>query len=201
MMNSLPVYPQQESGTLLIVGPSPVVYRDIENIWQHRPGAKIAGVNEGALAAESDFLMTLHPEGLNKLLERPNNIKDGCTIHSILNADRYNQPGAELVNYWWSGETGATSTGAAIDIGLQLGFEEIILCGCPMTGADGYFCSTKESTIEDPRFGYSKHGSKLITDYQKAIKKMALNERMTNVFSMSGYTAKVFGFPQIGRFN
>lgn len=103
------------------------------------------------------------------------------------------------VTDWWGPDvsTGATSAGKAARIGFHLGFERIILCGCPMDGSGYSFDEARVS--QDPaclRVGAPESQSaKVIRRYRDSMARLAQSDFKGRVFSMSGFTRQVLGAP------
>ena len=132
-----------------------------------------------------------------------------------------------LVTDWWPFEVGghAGSAGKAINISRLLGFDEAILCGCPMDGS-GYFPG--EGDGFDPAHpgaggikqgmnclrigdggkarGYPKPGTggrewmdvqetKIVRGYREHFARLAKEVFSTGVYSMSGWTRQCVGEP------
>jgi hypothetical protein len=105
------------------------------------------------------------------------------------------------VTDWWGPEmsSGATSAGKAALIGLAMGFDRIILCGCPMDGS-GYAAGElegikKESAcqrIGDPK----KQKQRTIIRYRERMAELAAGVFKGRVYSMSGFTKECLGGPQ-----
>jgi hypothetical protein len=100
----------------------------------------------------------------------------------------------------WHGawaSSGATSAGKAALIGLRLGYDLIVLAGCPMDGS-GY--SFDEAIVPHDkscqRIGdATKQKQRTIVRYRERMKQLAEGEFKNKVFSMSGYTRQVLGAP------
>jgi hypothetical protein len=147
------------------------------------------------------FIMTMHGEHMQRFIDRRAQFPDGeFTTHAVMghnigshDFDKY------PVDYWWDAHSGASSAGSGAMIGKMMGFDEIILCGCPLTGGDGYYTETLSSTPENPRIGFSLSESSLMRSYRANFAAYAKRPEFANVFSMSGYTAEVLGKPPVSR--
>jgi hypothetical protein len=103
------------------------------------------------------------------------------------------------VTDWWGPDvsSGATSAGKAAMIGLQMGFDVIVLCGCPMDGSGYHPAEGKVSQeagmqrIGDPKMQQRS----TIRRYRDKMASLALGMFKGKVFSMSGYTRQVLGEP------
>lgn len=104
------------------------------------------------------------------------------------------------VTDWWGSDksSGATSAGKAALIGLDLGFDKIILCGCPLDGS-GYFPGECAGIWKDPacqRIGDpKKQHATTIRRYKARMADYAEKVFKGRVFSMSGYTRELLGAP------
>lgn len=103
------------------------------------------------------------------------------------------------VTDWWGPDvsSGATSAGKAAMIGMHMGFDVIVLCGCPMDGS-GYHPGEAKVTTEAgmQRVGDPKMQQRAtIRRYRDRMASLALGMFKGKVFSMSGYTRQVLGEP------
>lgn len=103
-----------------------------------------------------------------------------------------------LAHHFWESIKGeGSSLGDAIQICLRMGFDNIILAGCPMTGGDGYFHSerAKENVEGCPRFG-NKGNEALANRHFNKLKEITKEIDCSKVKSISGNTAELFGKPK-----
>jgi hypothetical protein len=126
------------------------------------------------------------------------------------------------VTDWWPFEMGICSTSAskAAKIARMMGFEEVVLCGSPLDDS-GYFPGEGHGIpqnrsclrVGDP--GFSSHvtphhtgqystqpgmpmrvqESKMIKAYRDRFRQLADGEFKGWVFSMSGFTREILGYP------
>lgn len=93
--------------------------------------------------------------------------------------------------------TRASSAGKAARLGLMLGFEPIILCGCPMDGSGYSFEEAQVSQdksclrIGDP----ARQEFRAVNSYREHLSALAQTEFKGKVFSMGGYTQQQLGKP------
>lgn len=104
-----------------------------------------------------------------------------------------------MVTDWWDGgySSGATSAGKAGLIGLAMGFDPIVLCGCPMDGS-GYHADEGKVTVESgmQRVGDPKMQDRsTIRRYRDQMASLAMSTFKGKVFSMSGFTRQHLGHP------
>jgi hypothetical protein len=104
------------------------------------------------------------------------------------------------VTDWWGADvrSGATSAGKAAMIGMKMGFEKIVLCGCPLDGSgyavgelDGIRREQSCARIGDPK----KQKSAMVRKYRDRMRELAETTFKGRVFSLSGYTRSVLGEP------
>ena len=92
-------------------------------------------VNEAGSVIRGDHLITQHPEKASWFRQR--SLNPSIVIHTGKQRERARQPDIDV--YWPGCSILATSGGSAIVIALQMNFQNIVLCGMPMQGGDGYF--------------------------------------------------------------
>lgn len=100
---------------------------------------------------------------------------------------------------------GATSASKAAKLGFILGFDEVILCGCPMD-QPGYFPGEAKVPqhvsclrIGDHGLAYNSQAkvqeTRIIRGYREKLKILAEGEFKGRVYSMSGFTRECLGPP------
>ena len=201
-MHSEPTYSHKHHGTLLVIGSAPCVREDLVDAVMHRPGAAIMAVNEAVKVARPNFITSLHCEKMDvfdALAQQQWGGKIWSTHSGNVTARGQERHHFATVDYWWPTmkHCGGTSAWAAAMIGAAMGFEEIILCGCPMNGGDGYFNDgeTAKGTPSDPRFGYKPAHCSLIQSAHDHIQKHKDTPEAALVSSMSGFTSEILGTP------
>lgn len=120
-------------------------------------------------------------------------------VHATLSYEAQKQKNP-LVTDWWdqSMVTGATSAGKAARIGIaKLGFDRVVLCGCPMDGS-GYFAEEGKIPHDCRRVGDpTVQEAKPIRMYREHLKVLATREPFkSQLFSMSGFSREVLGAPR-----
>lgn len=146
----------------------------------------------------------------------------GCTMKHRANEMKSLCPS---ISDWWPFEMGICSTSASKGAKIakyHLGFEEVILCGSPLDNS-GYFEGEGKGIpqnrsclrVGDP--GFSSHTtpyhtgqystqpgmpmrvqeSKIVQSYRTRFKQLAEGEFKNWVFSMSGYTKQILGYPPL----
>jgi len=178
--------------TAIICGSAPCLLKEFEEVRKHRQDAKVIGINEAVWLIWCDYLMTYHAD------ETPRFIKKSLNKDIIIHTSKeYSINYGDKAHYFWTDILlGGTSTGDAIQICSKMGFDEIILCGAPMNGGDGYFHSeVRENVSGCPRFGNFKTDDGFIKSHQKKLTQLKDRIDISKVKSMSGYSAQVFGKP------
>lgn len=183
-----------EGQTAIICGSAPCLLEDFEEIKKHiGENYVLIGINEAIWALYCDKLITAHVDQMELFKRRSMNVN--IETHTSKN---YHPDWKDQSDYFWGDvKKGATSTVDAIQIAKRMGFDNIILAGCPMTGEDGYYYGKKgrENVAGCPRFG-NPENLDLVHNYQKKLVDMLQKVDFSNVRSMSGFTANVFGKPK-----
>ncbi|KKK62181.1 hypothetical protein LCGC14_3006910 [marine sediment metagenome] len=157
-----PPYRVEHSGTVLVCGNASCLSDDLERSQSFFPDAPIIAVNGASREVKAFALFSQHPE-------------------------RFVQFGHEWIrrqnkfHYWWDIELGGGSAWGARKMAHYMGFDTVILCGCPLeignyaSGQPGMLM-TRKNVIDDLRFSIERdvkwHGG---------------------VYSMSGWTKEFLG--------
>jgi hypothetical protein len=192
--------------TLLVVGSAPCLFDDVAEALQAHPDSPIMTINEACGALRHvDHMLAGHTVKAEAFVEyRREKFPDAppCRVHAswhrLNEAPKQDYPS---VTDWWDGSvsTGASSAGKAIRIGFLLGYERIILCGCPMNGG-GYFNQSETARFEKAFLRYGKckrigddreQNYRGIVRYRDKFAALAETEWKGRVFSMSGWTRTV----------
>ena len=192
-----PPYPRRHKGTLLIVGSAPNLMDDLAAASHYRPSAHVMAINEAAGVVKAHFIASQHPDVMLRFagLQEAKFGRHGFTTHSGFDTHGQDPRQYPAVNYWWPRiQCGATSAWAGVRIARMMGFDEVILCGCPMNGGDGYFMPTLAGSTAQPRFGFLGPEKSLVKSFKENLAAYARSEG-DGVYSMSGYTGEVLGLP------
>jgi hypothetical protein len=79
---------------------------------------------------------------------------------------------------------------------VMLGYDIVIMCGCPMTGGGGYaFEDTHKTTRNDPRIGFENEKHRMIKGWHRCMRlfQEQFPEQAARIRSMSGTTQLIFG--------
>lgn len=189
---------------LLAVGSAPCAYEDVTKAKALYPHAEVMLINGACTMFEdAGHMLAGHTvratDFFNARQSAFPNAKP-VRVHAnwvmIGKAPKRDFP---CVTDWWDGtfSSGATSAGKAALIGLALGFDKVILCGCPMDGS-GY--SFEEAKVPQDaacqRIGDSRMQDRsTIKRYRERLVSLAQTEFKGKVFSMSGFTQLHLGAP------
>lgn len=185
---SIPKHPKNRSGVCFVVGTHPCVHDDIAAAAKIFPGADVCVINDAADLIVAQHLATAHPEKLDQFLEKQPEIPE---IHS---RSKMKRPGARENEFIWELNTGGGSGLFAVAVMLSIGYELVVMCGCPMSGGGGYAVKKHDSTLEDPRFGELSPEHSLVQGWHGQLKRFKdENPHAIKVRSMSGVTKKIFG--------
>ena len=194
---STPRYPIQEQGPILIVGSAPCLHEDVIAAMAMRPGAHVMALNEAAAAVRHiDHLYAGHYyKAPHFMAYRQQKLPDAPRRYSVHACWEDGRHPVELVDYWWEGaQSGATSAWTATRIAKGMGYDEVILCGCPMD-TSGYFNDGETHRDDEgtPRIGHDA-AHPITVRYRENFERLAAEEG-EGVFSMSGWTADLLGMP------
>lgn len=206
--------------TLLVVGSAPSFEDDLRRAQALRPFAAIMLVNGACTLVENaDYVLAGHTEKAEMFAaERRNTFPNAgpWQLHATMHA-KFLKDAMQTypsVTHWHGHEMGvcATSASKAAKIGFALGFEEVVLCGCPMEGT-GYAAgeakvpqSGNTLRIGDggvTRFMVDAKGQRMnvqdtrvINRYRENFRNLSQTEFKGRVFSMSGFTRACCGEPR-----
>ena len=190
---------------LLAAGSAPCLFADLEAARALYPGAEIMLINGACqLVEDAEHVLSGHTDKAEFFararekafpLAMPWRLHATWMIRHPVPRDLY-----PSVTDWWGPEhsSGATSAGKAALIGLTMGFDRVVLCGCPMDGS-GYVQNESEGIpqlkacqrVGDPK----KQEAATIRRYKKRLAELAQTTFKGKVFSMSGYSRECLGSP------
>lgn len=203
MRLNIPSYPFKHSGTLLILGSAENALEELKEAQRMRSGIMIMTVGHAAGLIKADFIVSDHYEVHEELRKLQNVFGVGhFSSHCAFTGHLDNHP---EVDYWWHWRRSeASSVQTAIRIGMKVGFQEIILCGCPLQhGFIQHPLQIKKDGIDwPPKRDTKKYGRKdglntseeILSAFRFHFKNFS-REWKGIVFSMSGYTKEVLGEP------
>lgn len=195
MERSVPPFPfdfSTEPVTLLVVGSAPCLTADLDVAKGLRPSHLIMAINDAARWIPADMVFSYHASRIPEFAAGQRKFNTEFTTHGDARKIHRNHDCADY--FWHDLHHGATSAVAGAHAGLYMGFQEVILCGCPMNGGDGYAGPTAPNTAADPRFGFKMPGTGLIQRNQTGLKRFATIAK-DRVFSLSGFSQQILGAP------
>jgi hypothetical protein len=195
---------------LLVVGSAPCLYEDYDTARELFPESEVMTINEASGALEDvDHVLAGHTAKAEQFVKYRREKFPDCKafkVHAswarINEAPRDEQPS---VTDWWGGEvsSGATSAGKAIRIAKKMGFDKVVLCGCPLDSS-GYFNPNETEAMQREyqhlgkcaRVGYVRDKeNRSVVRYRETFRKLAETEWAGWVFSMSGLSRELLGAP------
>ena len=213
--------------TMLVVGSAPCLFDDVARALKLRPFAEIMLVNGACTALENvGHVLAGHEEKAEQFarerrLRFPNappwRLHGTCHAHRRAECQRM----FPSVTDWHPHEVGvgATSASKAAKLAFIMGYEEVILCGCPMN-QPGYFEGEAKVSQHVACMRIGDHGevkgirgavvfgpagkpakvqeTRIITGYREKFKQLAAGEFKGRCFSMSGFTREQLGAPPEG---
>jgi hypothetical protein len=191
---------------LLVVGSAPSLFDDLAAAQALYPDAEIMLVNGACAAVEAaQHVLAGHTdkaEEFARAREEAFPFALPWRLHATqrIGSNPIRPEEYPSVTDWWGPDctSGATSAGKAALIGLRMGFDRIILVGCPLDGS-GYFVGESAGIPQlrsCQRVGdATKQQAATIRRYKKRMAELAETTFKGKVFSMSGYTRELLGYP------
>ena len=173
------MYPRQ-SGTCIVAGFAECLHEDLVKARTIFGEVPIIAVNAAAGEVKALILFSQHPEGFKtkRWIEKQKRFGEGFTVHARGNGK------FPWVDYWWDTKGGGGSAWHARKVASMIGFERVILCGCPL-GPGPY--------VGNHSIGGFMHRTDVVNDLFSQIS--ADKEWHQGVYSMSGRTRDLLGEP------
>lgn len=190
---------------LIVAGSAACVFDDFKRAAHLSPTASVMLVNGACqLFWFADHILAGHTNKANQYVAARNRrFPDAPPYRVHANWREHGEhPRARfpVVTDWWGPEmsSGATSAGKAALIGLAMGFDRVILAGCPMDGSgyapgetDGIIAEPSCARIGDPK----KQRATTVRRYKETMAQLAETTFKGRVFSLSGLTKQLLGEP------
>ena len=160
----------------IVLGSADTLQSDLDSLGNMREGATIFCVNTTGFRFKThiDYWVTLHPECWYKWVSEREKIGGNMNFKSIgYNAQNKTPEGMDRGSSDWGGMSGLF----AVKCAFEEGFEEVILCGVPMTDTPYFWGKDLHYNILAYRKGWEKHLDKL----------------KGRVYSQSGWTKELLG--------
>lgn len=188
---------------LLAVGSAPCLHEDLAQAEFLYPDAEKMLINGACIAIkDAEHMLAGHTAKANEFVAAREKAFPGVPIRvhantTLKHADENRRTYIGVTDWWGAfASSGATSAGKAAHIGIAMGFDQIILCGCPMDFS-GYFPGEEKVASQQPhchRIGDPRvPESGIIWRYRETMATLAKTTFAGRVFSMSGYTKEVLG--------
>ena len=200
--------------TMLVVGSAPCLFADVQRALKLRPFASLMLVNGACTAFESaEHVLAGHEEKAEFFArERRERFPNAppWRLHATSHPHRLatSKQLFPSVTDWWPHEVGvgATSASKGAKLAFILGYDEVVLCGCPLN-EPGYFqgeanvpqhvmCNRIGDHGVAHGLGIPVQETRIIKAYRERFKQLAETEFKGKVFSMSGYTRDCLGEPR-----
>ena len=166
----------------MVVGSHPCWEEDYRLAALKYPTHKVCAVNYSTAVIEADYVATVHPEMAFKFMEPCKN----NPILYVQDKGQHDGIGLKLP----IAVHGGSGTFAAAAM-AHIGFDLVIMCGCPIDGDGGYARGTamnRRQTWKSTNMSRVKYWQTNIPESKKKYP-----EIFSKVRSMSGYTKDVFG--------
>jgi len=196
---SLPETPVPNfKGVCAVVGTHPCWEKDLSKLRSEYGEVYICGVNEAPRLLACDHLATAHGGKIDDFIQLHRTYQPDSPLPTIFIRDNNEAP-EEIEGVDWYKipvRTMAGSAPFAAGAMALLGYEKVVMCGCPMDGGGGYaFNDTHGSTRNDPRIGYENSEHAMIKSWHMCMKlfKEQFPDVSKRIKSMSGKTKEIYG--------
>lgn len=194
MIRSLPVW-EPTGGTLLIVGSAPCVHDDLREAEALGQSHKLLINGAGLIFEHAEHWLIGHGEKVGMF--KAARAKVFATPIPYIHGSRRGGTDPVGVTHIWEGvSTGGTSAWKAVRIGKGMGYDRIILCGCPLDDS-GYVSGESDGIRHDCKrigHGQSRGVNRMYDNYRRTFAVRAEQEGH-GVYSMSGYSRELLGAP------
>lgn len=173
-----PPFPKQ-SGICIVAGNAWCLFEDLEKA----PKAPIIAINGSSREVKAFALFSYHPERFIEppysWIKRQQKFRLDFTVH----ATNHKKNGdLSFVDYWWEGARGhGGSAWGARKVAKLMGFEQVILCGCPLT--PGNYTGHRPGDLMTRQSVVDRYASEIESD----------KEWHEGCTSMSGATREILG--------
>lgn len=200
-MRSEPEYTTRHAGTAIVCGPAPSLFDDIHHCLAIVKRATFVAVNEGLSLITADILVTVDMLFAKQARRYAEEVMPApVTIHAKLKPLGKSH-GVEGVDYWWHDEPCLPGSGWwATRWALAVGFDRVVLCGCPMDAGSGYHPDVMRRMGRDAGQvdGYEDARparEHVARKFQPALRDAVARGEGFRVYSMSGFTRELLGEP------
>lgn len=194
---AIPAYPHEHAGTAIVLGSAACAPDDLNHARILRPTATIIAVNDAAKYLPVEHVYSLHVEQLEGWARyQLEHFGRRALVHASERVNkRQDRSDFPWVDYWWVGtHCGATSAWAAMRMAKLMGFDEVVLAGCPLIGEGGY-CVTPTPNDETKSVGRVDADDPMVQRYRRRMAEYVEEGEGAGVLSMSGWTRELLGAP------
>ena len=204
------LYRDRHKGCALVMGAAPCVFEDLAAARALRPDAVMLGVNHAAsVFPEIKHVWTQHQEIAPDIKAKA----PGVAIHARKNLTRNGtsiyffggkQAEVAFIDYHWpdlAWATGSSGFSAALWAKYGMGFDEVILCGVPLSPdnlrySDEYrkYSTEKWGDRDEPGDKYWARPGNFAT-WHARISRHITDGKTAGIYSMSGWTREKLGVP------
>lgn len=193
-IQSTPPHPKGNAGICLIVGTHPDWDKDFDAAHQSAYEkdlviSAVCAINDATALVNAEHLATCHVENLDQFLSH---VDGNIQIHTRKKLKQYEK---HENHYTWPYSYGGASALFAAATMIAIGYEKVVLCGCPMNGGDGYAVKFHDGSEDAPRLGEETIKSNTMDQYHHNMRKFKRQypDDAKKIRSMSGVTKQIFG--------
>ena len=202
---SVPIYPFKESGPVLVLGSAPCIHDDIKAALKAYPKAKKIGVSRIVSEISVDHIFKIEKPQVCSVVRVHDRCHPKARRPIVHTTKAYKH--SKCANYYWTvadkpkQQEGICHTGtsgwAAANVAVAMGFDTVIMCGCPVEGV-GYMDANpyrKAGGLLPENFNHWNSHNGVVSYYQQNIKR-TMKDYEGIIFSMSGFTRDLMGEPK-----
>ena len=178
-------YPSQHEGAVLICGSAWNLHEDLAQARKTLGDVPVIAVNGASREVKAIALYSCHPhrfieKGSEWIRHQRRLFGEGFTVHS---SNKPKHGDLSYVQYWWHIPGGGGSAWGARKIAKLMGFDTVVLCGCPLL--PGNYTGHRPGMIMNKSEITDQYAAEIAsdTDWHKG------------AYSMSGRTRGILGCP------
>jgi hypothetical protein len=187
-----PEYTKKQSGPVILVGSSINAMEEYREALIAVPSAPVAAINWMSGFVECDFIMTAEQMVLSYFIKQ-NFIRFGGKpeCHVALSANEGPLPTTPFAWSGWAGHRGGSSSLVAALILRRIGFDKVLMVGCPLTKC-GYVPNypTGSKGQLSPDVGQTN----VVQDWQGRWHRAKASGELDGIHSISGFTGEILGW-------
>ena len=162
------------------------LHDDLARARELYPDAPLIAVNGAAREVKAIALYSRHPQHFTKpsynWIKRQRRFGDDFTVHASNTGGQYLN-GVEGVEFWWEdARGGGGSAWGARKLAWLMGFEPVILCGCPLVPGP---------YVGNHSLGGLMYNNNVVEEMRRGLEQET--EWHDGAYSMSGWTRELLG--------